>query len=187
MYYIKLVGNNHYTYSYYASIGDDNFAFNESSAPSTQYVCDAHEPIKDISFSFIKSTSLSTEMYNVLSKIVNYEVVKVENDEERVVSSTPNYTINYTGDSLHYKCRIMACSDTISKDIWIYPLEKDSINLENISSSGQIREIDKENGIVHIMVGKGKDIDITINDDKLNKTDFSTRFTRSLSTKSLEL
>lgn len=175
LYYIKLVGNNHYTYSYYASIGDDNFAFNESSAPSTQYVCDAHEPIKDISFSFIKSTSLSTEMYNVLSKIVNYEVVKVENDEERVVSSTPNYTINYTGDSLHYKCRIMACSDTISKDIWIYPLEKDSINLENISSSGQIREIDKENGIVHIMVGKGKDIDITINDDKLNKTDFYIR------------
>ena len=175
LYYIKLTGNNHYTYSYYASINDDNFAFDETSAPSTQYVCDGYTPINDISFSFIKSNSLSADMYNMLSKIVNYEVVKVENQEEIVVSSAPKYTINYTGDTLHYKCRIMACKDTISKDVWIYPLEKDSINLENISSSGQIREIDKENSIVHIMVGRGKNIDITINDDQLNKTDFFIR------------
>lgn len=175
LYYIKLTANNHYTFTYYASIGDDNFAFNETSAPATQYVCDGYEPIKDISFKFIKSNSMSTEMYNMLSQIVNYEVVKVENNEERVVSSSANYTINYTGDSLHYKCRIIACKDTISKEIWIYPLEKDSINLDKISSSGQIREIDKENSVVHIMVGKGKNIDITINDDQLNKTDFFIR------------
>jgi hypothetical protein len=115
---------------------------------------------------------MDLQMYNELSKIVNYEVVKINGEKEEIVSYLPNYNINYTGDSLHYRCRIIACNDTISKDIWVNPIVKDTINLDNISSSGQIKNVDKENNMVHIMVEKGKDIDITINDDKLNVTDF---------------
>ncbi len=175
LYYIKLTGENHYTYSYYASLLEENLSFAEESAPVAQYVCSGDEPIKDISFSFKQTSSISDDMYKAMLDLVNYEIVKIDGDVEEVVSYSPNYTMNYSGDSLHYECRIISCKDTIRKDIWVYPLEKDSINLSNISSSGQIRDIDTENSIVHIMVEKGKDIDITISDDKLNTTDFFIR------------
>ena len=38
-----------------------------------------------------------------------------------------------------------------------------------------LREIDSENGILNIMVAKGKDVEITIADEKLNTTDFFIR------------
>ena len=175
LYYIKLTAANHYTFSYYTSLLAENLSFNEDSAPLYQYICDGSEPIKDISFSFKQTSAMSDDMYKSMRDIVNYEIVKIDKESQQVVSYSPNYTMSYSGDSLHYECRIISCKDTIRKDVWVYPLEKDSINLENISSTGQIRDIDKENSIVHIMVEKGKDIEITIADDKLNATDFYIR------------
>jgi hypothetical protein len=154
---------------------EDNLSFSEGSAPVVQYVCEGSEPIKDISFNFKQTSTMSDEMYNSLLDIVRYEIVRLDKDIEEVVSYTPNYTMNYTGDSLHYECRIISCKDTISKDLWVLPLAKDFIKLNDISSSGQVREIDSENGILNIMVAKGKDVDITIADEKLNTTDFFIR------------
>ena len=175
LYYIKLTGENYYTYAYYASLLEDNLSFSEGSAPVVQYVCEGSEPIKDISFNFKQTSTMSDEMYNSLLDIVRYEIVRLDKDIEEVVSYTPNYTMNYTGDSLHYECRIISCKDTISKDLWVLPLAKDFIKLNDISSSGQVREIDSENGILNIMVAKGKDVEITIADEKLNTTDFFIR------------
>ena len=172
LYYIKLTANSHYTYSYFSNLQQENFSFIPQDFPLVQNVCQGSQPINNISFKFIRTNAMDVQMYNELSKIVNYEVVKINGEKEEVVSYLPNYNINYTGDSLHYRCRIIACNDTISKDIWVNPIVKDTINLDNISSSGQIKNVDKENNMVHIMVEKGKDIDITINDDKLNVTDF---------------
>ena len=175
LYYIKLTGGNCYTYSYYAKLQDENFAFSPSYFPAIQNVCDGDKPSRFIYFRFVRSNEVSEDMYNAFKDIVSYQIVKVNGSEETVVSNLPEYTINYTGDSLHYKCRIIACNDTISKDVWVLPVPKDTINLQNILSTGQIREIDTENSIVHIMVEKGKDIEITMNDDKLNETDFFIR------------
>ena len=172
LYYIKLTANSHYTYSYFSNLQQENFSFIPQDFPLVQNVCQGSQPINNISFKFIRTNAMDLQMYNELSKIVNYEVVKINGEKEEIVSYLPNYNINYTGDSLHYRCRIIACNDTISKDIWVNPIVKDTINLDNISSSGQIKNVDKENNMVHIMVEKGKDIDITINDDKLNVTDF---------------
>ena len=172
LYYIKLTANSHYTYSYFSNLQQENFSFIPQDFPLVQNVCQGSQPINNISFKFIRTNAMDLQMYNELSKIVNYEVVKINGEKEEIVSYLPNYNINYTGDSLHYRCRIITCNDTISKDIWVNPIVKDTINLDNISSSGQIKNVDKENNMVHIMVEKGKDIDITINDDKLNVTDF---------------
>ena len=175
LYYIKLTAESHYTYSYFSSLQQENFTFVPEDFPLVQNVCEGSQPTNNISFKFVPSNAIDTEMYNALSEIVNYEVVKIEGEKQDIVSYLPDYTVNYTGDSLHYRCRIIACKDTVSRDIWINPIMKDTINLDNISSSGQIRNVDKENNMVHIMVEKGKDIDITINDDKLNTTDFFIR------------
>lgn len=175
LYYIKLTAQNYYTYSYYSVLQQENFSFIPSDFPTVQNICDGDNPVSTLSFKFVKSNSVDIEMSKALSKIVDYEVVEIKDSVEKVVSYLPEYKIIYTGDTLHYQCRIIACKDTISRDIWVYPIVKDSINLENIQSSGQIREIDNENSIVHMMVEKGKDIDITINDDKLNSTDFFIR------------
>lgn len=172
LYYIKLTANNYYTYSYYSVLQQENLSFVPKDFPVVQNVCEGDSPITNLSFEFVKSNAINAEMYNELSQIISYEVVEIKDSLENIVSYLPDYKINYTGDSLHYRCRIIACKDTISRDVWIYPIVKDTINLEKISSSGQIRNIDKENNMVHIMVEKGKDIDITINDDKLNSTDF---------------
>ena len=175
LYYIKLTAETHYTYTYYSNINEENFTFVPEKFPLVQNVCEGDEPMTYISFKFTSSNDINSEMYDALSEIINYEVVRVEGESEKIVSEIPYYRINYTGDSLHYRCRIIACNDTISKDIWINPIIRDTINLEKISSSGQIKSIDKENKILHIMVEKGKDFDITINDDKLNSTNFFIR------------
>ena len=174
LYYIKLTASNYYTYSYYPNLRDDNFYFS-SNFPKEQNLCEGDMPINSFSFGFNRNSAMTQEVYNAVKSIINYEVVKVEGDQEIVVSSLPEYRFNYKGDSLHYKCRIIACSDTISRDIWVNPVPKDTINIENILSSGQISDIDKENSIVHIMVEKGKDIEITMNNDKLSETNFFIR------------
>lgn len=175
VYYIKLTADNHYTYSYYSNLQEDNFSFVPADFPLVQNLCDGDQPTTNLSFKFIRTNEMNLDMYNALSEIINYEVVRVEGETEDIVSNIPDYKINYTGDSLHYRCRIITCNDTISRDIWINPIIKDTINLENISSTGQIKSIDKENNMLHIMVEKGKDFDITINDDKLNSTNFFVR------------
>lgn len=175
LYYIKLTGENYYTYSYYSNLLDENFSFIPSEFPLTQNICEGKMPISNIAFEFVPSNTINSQMYNAMKDIVSYEVVKVDGEKEEIVSYLPEYKFNYIGDSLHYRCRIIACKDTISRDVWILPIPKDTINLENISSSGQVRNLDKENNIVQIMVEKGKDIEITINDDKLNETDFFIR------------
>lgn len=175
LYYIKLTATNYYTYSYYSNLQADNFSFIPSNFPTQQHICEGDNPINNFSFRFNRTNSMSQEMYNELRNIISYEVVKVEGNQEVVVSNLPEYKFNYTGDTLHYKCKIIACSDTISKDVWVLPIPKDKIKLENILTSGQISEKDEENSIVNIMVEKGKDIEVTINDDKLNETDFFIR------------
>jgi hypothetical protein len=132
LYYIKLTGGNCYTYSYYAKLQDENFAFSPSYFPAIQNVCDGDKPSRFIYFRFVRSNEVSEDMYNAFKDIVSYQIVKVNGSEETVVSNLPEYTINYTGDSLHYKCRIIACNDTISKDVWVLPVPKDTINLQNI-------------------------------------------------------
>ncbi len=186
LYYIKLTANNYYTYSYYYKLQEENLSFMPSDFPFVQNVCDGQKPNNYLSFRFVRSAGIDSEMYNELSKIVTYEVVKVEEDNESVVSYLPEYKINYTGDSLHYRCKLIACNDTISKDIWILPVVKDTINLGNISSTGQIRNVDNMNNIIHIMVEKGKDIDITINDEKLNDTDFFIREVKEYKSPNIE-
>ena len=175
LYYIKLTGGNCYTYGYYATLQEENFSFVPSDFPTIQNVCVGDMPISDLSFKFVRSNAIPQDMFNALNDIITYQVVKVNGNEETIVSNLPEYKLNYTGDSVHYKCRIIACNDTVSKDVWVLPMAKDTINLQNILSSGQISERDAENSIVNIMVEKGKDIDITINDDKLNETDFFIR------------
>lgn len=175
LYYIKLTADNYCTYSSYSKLQDENLYFIPSDFPLVQNICEGDSPMNNISFRFIRSNAISLEMYNEMSKIISYEVVKLDGESEEIVSYLPDYKFNYTGDSLHYVCRIIACKDTISRDVWVLPIPKDTISLENISSSGQIRNFDKENNIVQIMVEKGKDIEITINDDKLNETDFFIR------------
>jgi hypothetical protein len=154
---------------------EENLFFREGSAPEVQYICEGSEPIKNISFCFKRTSTMSNEMYNSMLDILRYEIVRLDKDFEEVVSYNPNYTMNYSGDTLHYECRIILCNDTISRDLWVLPLAKDFINLDDISSSGQIREVEKENNIVNIMVAKGKDVEITIADEKLNTTDFFIR------------
>ena len=175
LYYIKLTANNYYTYSHYAKLQEENISFIPYDFPAVQNVCEGNLPNDYLNFRFTSSRAINSDMYDALNDIVSYEVTIVDGEEETVVSYLPQYKINYTGDSLHYRCKIIACTDTIYKDVWVHPVPKDTINLENISSSGQVCNIDKENNMVQIMVEKGKDIEITINDEHLNETDFFIR------------
>ena len=175
LYYIKLTAGNCYTYSYYANLKQENFSFIPSTFPSVQNVCEGDMPSNNLYFRYVRTSAINQEMYNALSKIMHYEVAQVDGEKETVVSNLQEYKFNYTGDTLHYKCRIILCNDTISRDVWVLPIPKDTINLENISSSGQVRNLDMENNIVQIMVERGKDIEITMNDDKLNETNFFIR------------
>ena len=175
LYYIKLTANNYYTYSHYAKLQEENISFIPYDFPAVQNVCEGDLPNDYVNFRFTSSSTIYSDMYDALNDIISYEVTKVDGNEETVVSYLPQYKINYTGDSLHYRCKIIACKDTIFKDVWVLPVSKDTINLENISSSGQVCNIDKENNMVQIMVEKGKDIEITINDEHLNETDFFIR------------
>ena len=175
LYYIKLTAANCYTYSYYANLKQENFSFIPSTFPSVQNVCEGDMPSNNLYFRYVRTSAINQEMYNALSKIMHYEVAQVDGEKETVVSNLQEYKFNYTGDTLHYKCRIILCNDTISRDVWVLPIPKDTINLENISSSGQVRNLDMENNIVQIMVERGKDIEITMNDDKLNETNFFIR------------
>jgi hypothetical protein len=185
LYYIKLTAENFYTFGYYSKLQEENFAFTPSDFPQVQNICTGEMPINNIAFEFVSSNAINAQMYDAMKDIVNYQVVRVVGEEEKIVSNLPEYKLNYTGDSLHYICRIIACKDTISKDVWVLPIQKDTINLENISSSGQIRNFDKENNIVQIMVEKGKDIEITINDERLNETDFFIREVKEYNTPNL--
>ena len=86
LYYIKLTAENFYTFGYYSKLQEENFAFTPSDFPQVQNICTGEMPINNIAFEFVSSNAINAQMYDAMKDIVNYQVVRVVGEEEKIVS-----------------------------------------------------------------------------------------------------
>ncbi|NCC98215.1 MAG: hypothetical protein EOL95_00730 [Bacteroidia bacterium] len=174
LYYIKITSNDYYTYAPYSILNNENISI--GSFPEKQYVCYGEQPImKEFSFNLVKSSKVEQEEIDQIKSIAKYVIYKVDKDKETFISSKNEYTIPYVGDSLHYRCVISIGHNSFYKEIFIYANPQGTIRKNKIESDAQIASIDEDNEIVTMLALRSKDVNLILNDENINETDFYVR------------
>lgn len=165
-YYISIASDDYYTYRLMPDLLEQNFAFTGYDWQRNTYVCqDDNINNRLIQFSLTEGYNLTKEQIAVLNNFVTYKVYEIDTlGNKKLVSDTNKYLIPEQKDSMQLECAIIACNDSIGKEIRIFQYPKERIELEHITSSAAIGKRDSMRNTLYLTCLKETSPVITLNE-----------------------
>lgn len=173
-----------YTVSLLPSISNSNFAW-LTGINEEEYITGTAQDIyiqpcsgEEITEKYMKF-SLQSTYNNPLDDVqiasAVFKVYKVDKDGEskellrESTNSEMEYSIEYDetlGDSIRYRCVVIMCDDSISRDVCIYPYPVDELELDKIETGGycSIESTDDRTSTINLVCPKGEAAVISLNE-----------------------
>lgn len=156
-YYISIVSKDYYTYIPTPILDEENIAFSPSTFPLEQRLCKGDVLVnKKISFKLRNSTNVSSDKINMLAEISDYKIYELKDGAVgKLVSNANSYTMNYSGETIGYRCVISWCTDSIYKDVYVIANDDEVIDLNDIYANVVIAEKNQTENKVKLLCQRG--------------------------------